>query len=255
MKKAWVIAPLVAVATLLTVGLFIRSKVKRYYKEKGLGVHSFVMKAQGPISAPPLELAKLIATPSLDGRIDRRAVRAYKKRLESLPMIKQSSVSKKRSTLIFSYTMREPFFKLADYDNVGIDEEGALFPLYPYYVPRKYVSLVLGDGLPADPFGSVIKEGRFEEAKRLYQALKTDETDALELTLMDLSQVDAVSMGRRSVVAEYKSETGSIAVTFFPLEEALVLKKVRALNKAGFGEEESIFVDLRIPEKALITRR
>lgn len=255
MKKAWVIVPMVVVATLLTVGLFVRAKLHRYYKQKGLGVHSFVMKAQGAISAPPLELAKLIAAPSLDRRIDRKAVRMYKKRLESLPMIEQSSVSKKRSTLIFSYTMRQPLFKLADYDNVGIDKEGALFPLYPYYVPRKYVNLVLGEGLPADPFGSVIKEGRFNKAKQLYQALKTEDSEELKLTMMDLSQVDAVSMGRRSVVAEYTSETGSIAVCFFPLEESSVLKKVRALKKAGFGESESIFVDLRIPEKALITRR
>lgn len=78
--------------------------------------------------------------------------------LQSLPFMKNVSISALPPSLVsIDYTMRAPKWLLADYENIAVDEEGYIFPITPFYTPKKLPHIQLG--LP--PFlGSSDLQGR-----------------------------------------------------------------------------------------------
>ena len=71
------------------------------------------------------------------------------------PFIKSAIVKKlKPKTIYVDYTVREPIAWVGDYENVAIDREGRIFPVFPFFSPKKLPKIFLH--LPpfgeADPF-------------------------------------------------------------------------------------------------------
>jgi len=71
-------------------------------------------------------------------------------RLKALDAFSRVKVRRVRpGIVIIDYTLRTPLAKLADYENRAIDATGAhIFPLYPFFSPKKLPELYLGSSEP-----------------------------------------------------------------------------------------------------------
>lgn len=71
-------------------------------------------------------------------------------RLLSCPLISEAKIKRiPPGALYVDYTVRKPIAWLSDYQNTGIDHEGFLFPVAPFFSPKNLPEIYLG--LP--PFG------------------------------------------------------------------------------------------------------
>jgi hypothetical protein len=71
-----------------------------------------------------------------------------RKKLLASPLIKDATVKRiKPGTVYIDYAVRQPIAYLADYVNTGLDEEGYLFPISPFFTPKRLPEIYLG--LPA----------------------------------------------------------------------------------------------------------
>lgn len=72
-------------------------------------------------------------------------------KLLASPLIKGATIKRIRpGTVYIDYVVRQPVAYLADYTNTALDEEGYIFPFYPFFTPKKLPEIVVG--LP--PFGT-----------------------------------------------------------------------------------------------------
>lgn len=67
------------------------------------------------------------------------------KKLQEFPIFKtiQAQLSE-QGELLVSYELRKPIFILSDYGNLGLDAEGYILPLKPYYSPKILPQVYLG---------------------------------------------------------------------------------------------------------------
>ena len=64
------------------------------------------------------------------------------------PFFKTASVEKKVPGVVtISYELRRPIALIGDYENVAISEDKFLFPLLPFYSPKKLPEIILGDAV------------------------------------------------------------------------------------------------------------
>ncbi len=71
--------------------------------------------------------------------------RQAEKKILSSPLIKSAIIKRLPPGAIYiDYEVRKPVAKLADYKNIGIDSEGYLFPLSPFFSPKEIPEIYLG---------------------------------------------------------------------------------------------------------------
>ncbi|PCI76715.1 hypothetical protein COB21_04100 [Candidatus Aerophobetes bacterium] len=253
MRKSFLIIGSVSFIFFVAATLFVTSKLKRYYKEQGLGVTSFVMEPMGELSAPALELFKYIGNLE-EPVINNKKIKLLTKRLLNLPMIESGFIKKRRSTLVIGYQLRTPLFILEDYENIGIDKEGFLFPLYPFYAVQKRVKLLLGCKFQQAPLGIAIDDVKFQKVLQLYPHLSLPDESLLRLELIDVSLIDAMSLGSRKIVVHYLWNDAQVVVTFLEGQEGAVVDKVLTLVQSLNEPTSHLEIDLRIEGQAYITR-
>jgi hypothetical protein len=215
-----------------------------------------------------------------------------RKKLISCPMIKDALLKRVSSgALYIDYTTRKPVAALLDYQNIGLDGEGYLFPLAPFFSPKHLPEIYLG--LP--PFGeSADAQGRKGGAwltpldnKHLRLALQIleafDDTswkEGIRILRIDVSKAFAPSYGEREIVLlteeEISLRTGDRPLVclfpkilrlgtknyikqlgnFLSLRKNIIEDYKRQVGEGNFQNERVEFVpriiDLRIPELALI---
>lgn len=67
------------------------------------------------------------------------------KRLLSYPIFKRATCRRLQPGIVHvDYLLREPIAELSDFDNLAIDAEGYVFPLTPYFTPKRLPELSLG---------------------------------------------------------------------------------------------------------------
>lgn len=138
------------------------------------------------------------------------------RKLLASPLIKRAKVTKVYPNTVFvDYTVREPKAMLYDYLNCAIDEEGYLFPLSPFFTPKKLPEIYLGL-LPfgqEDEFGK--KGGSFNkpldlgEIKLAFSIIDHFEKSPLRLLRVDVSNAFSDSWGRREIVLVIEDVDGS----------------------------------------------
>lgn len=117
------------------------------------------------------------------------------KRLKELPMVKDVHIKRKPpNTLYVDYTLRQPIAMVADLENTAMDDEGRLFPFAPFYSPKN---------LPEVRFG--LKHFTTWEKPVSGHALALElitllDYHKLKALLIDVSQVEAESLGKRQIV-------------------------------------------------------
>lgn len=133
-------------------------------------------------------------------------------KLLSSPLIAKAQVQRMPPhTLYIDYEVRKPIARLRDYENVGVDREGFLLPLSPFFSPKELPEIYLG--LP--PFGqSQDAQGRsgglwqtpvhnrhFDLALQILQFLEGSTWRmGLKIKRIDVSNAYASTLGQREIV-------------------------------------------------------
>lgn len=198
--------------------------------------------------------------------------------LLSSPLIAHAKVKRlPPSTLYIDYEVRKPMARVADFQNTAIDREGYLFPIDPFFSPKRLPEIYLG--LSADT-GWHIKSPYFDLALEILQFLETAPwKEGLRIERIDVSNAFAPSLGQREVVLfteeelSVRKENGEIVCVFpkilrlAPKDYTQQLNNFFALRKTMMEdyrrqiaslEEGGRFapriVDLRIPQLAFVEK-
>jgi len=174
------------------------------------------------------------------------------------------------------YTVRQPIALLYQYENIAIDAEGYLFPLLPFFPPKKLPEIYL-----KEPFKNPLQGADFELAKTFLQLLEIPlYKNLIHVKRIDLSHIFATSYGRREIVLQLEDEVlrreGDREVLFlFPrllrlstknyaaelgnylkLREQLLIEESKKLKTLKTSQEIYRFpekiIDLRLPSLAFI---
>ncbi len=165
--------------------------------------------------------------------------------LRESPLIKKVSASYlSPDTLYIDYTLRSPTFALIDLENVALDLEGYLFPLSPYFTPKKLPELYLGL-IEVPPWSLPLRREEVALANHLYALL------GKRVKRIDLSRSNENSLGRREmiVILEYP---GGICHTLrlSPKRYEEELRNYQRFQKKV--QDQRLIIDLRVPHLAYV---
>ena len=88
----------------------------------------------------------------LDLSVDKPALfktfdtKAAEDKLYADSLIEQVAVKKIKPNMVYiDYTLRKPIAKASDFYNAALDKEGVLFPIHPFFSPKKLPEIYLGE--------------------------------------------------------------------------------------------------------------
>lgn len=205
-------------------------------------------------------------------------IKKAQKQLTSSPLIANAKVKRlPPSTLYIDYEVRKPIARLSDFNNTAIDREGYLFPIDPFFSPKRLPEIYLG--LPATT-GWHVKSPYFDLALEILQFLETAPwKEGLRIERIDVSNAFAPSLGQREVVLfteeelSVRKENGEVICVFpkilrlapkdytqqlsnfFALRRTMMedyRKQVATLEEGGRFAPR--IIDLRIPQLAFVEK-
>lgn len=164
------------------------------------------------------------------------------------PLIKRAKVSViKPQTVYIDYTVRKPLAWIFEYENTAIDEEGYLFPVYPFFTPKQLPELYLG----LIPFGKSVEMGERGPGQwnvplqGKYVTLGIDllkRTRNLNIRRIDLSNAYAETLGSREIVIYLEDEI----LTIKQQKETLgIIPRLIRLSTKDYLKELGNFFQLR----------
>jgi hypothetical protein len=199
------------------------------------------------------------------------------------PLIKDARVKKiSPGTLYIDYNLRKPIALLGDFTNTAIDEDGVIFPIHPFFTPKKLPLLILGiseENLP--PWGTPLETRRTDLGIELLNLVTSQCcTSKHVLTQLDVSKAFAPSYGQREIILvfenklEKESKGTSVLIqyshlvristenyleelaNYLTLAEYLQTEelKVATTDSAPLVKYEPIIINMRIPHLAFIKR-
>lgn len=162
-------------------------------------------------------------------------------KLLSSPLIASAKVERlPPSTLYIDYEVRKPVAWLADFNNMAIDLQGNLFPVAPFFSPKRLPEIYLG--LPANA-GWQIKSAPFDLALEILQFLETAPwKEGLRIQRIDVSNAFAPSLGQREVVLFTEEE---LSVRKGEEEIVCVFPKILRLAPKEYTQQLGNFFALR----------
>ncbi len=92
--------------------------------------------------------------------------------------------------------LRTPVAYLGDYTNVAIDEEGTMLPFLPFFTPKNFPKIYLGEEL------TNLWGGRLSSKKYLLSRELLGRLQQLGMTIksIDVSRIDSFSYGQREII-------------------------------------------------------
>lgn len=128
--------------------------------------------------------------------INRLDIDKINKKLKAFPIFKSIDAEMtKEGALQINYFLRNPEYQLKDYTNCGIDDEGFLMPLTPFYTPKKLTQVFLG--LDKLDFS---KAYQVSLANEVIHFFRLNQLDQLTVTMIDLSKMKAVIKSHQEVI-------------------------------------------------------
>lgn len=172
-------------------------------------------------------------------------------KLLSSPMIKEASIRiDKPDTIYVDYVIRHPLAWCFDYENIAIDEEGYLFPLYPFFSPKKLPELYFGLApfdLPAQderPEGTFVTPLRGKYVDLAYKLLDLLSSNAKKqgffIKRIDVSNAFANSYGKREIVVIIENE-----IYYPPDDDYYLFSHVLRLSRKNYAQELGNYFSLR----------
>ncbi|MCK4935002.1 MAG: hypothetical protein KAR79_05395, partial [Simkaniaceae bacterium] len=134
---------------------------------------------------------------------------ATKKLLES-PVIKQVNICLENpDTIKVDYEIRKPLAWCYDFENIVIDEEGYLLPLYPFFSPKILTEMYFGLET-FEGFDEPIKGKHVDLAMQLFHMLHSEgDATTFFIKRVDVSNAFSPSYGKREVVVVLEHEAFS----------------------------------------------
>lgn len=174
------------------------------------------------------------------------------------PLIKAVTLKKIHpGTLYIDYQIRTPVAFLADYTNTAIDEEGYLFPVSPFYTPKKLPTIYLGlEDLEKNWGMTLIDDPRMQLALDVIKATH----DGLLVKKIDVSQSFADSDGQRQIILGIEEASQFFLLRLHSEEykqniaNYLVLRENLFQNNADVGSGKTSIIDFRVPHLAFIKK-
>ena len=163
--------------------------------------------------------------------------RALEKKLFSCPVIKSASVRPLVPSLVhIEYATRIPVASVADYADTAVDNEGVLFPLYPFFSAKRLPQLHLGS--VQDITWGKLSLPELALGLEILEYCKKD-----NLTSIDTRNAYA-SGGRREIVLNVEGKLIRINTASWREEIALFFKALPVIEKQT-GMKKSTIVDMR----------
>lgn len=164
-------------------------------------------------------------------------------KLANYPFFHTVDVKKLRpSTVSVQYRLREPCAKLGERSNTVLDKEGILFPLLPYFSPRRLPELVVGE--PGE--GSI-----GQEKLTLFLDLLA-RFPPYSVERVDLAALESHTLGKRQIVVicthQEKRCTLRLSSDRYPQE----ITDFFHIQLNSLCKEESCLIDLRLPRMACL---
>lgn len=118
------------------------------------------------------------------------------KKLKAFPIFKTIEAEfTKEGELFVSYHLRNPQFRLKDFTNCAVDEEGFVIPLSSFYTPKNLPHLYLG--LQELDFS---KNHQINLANQIINFFVINNLDQLSVTLIDLSRLNSKLKSHQEVI-------------------------------------------------------
>ena len=170
------------------------------------------------------------------------------------PLIAKASLKRMPPDALYvDYTVRQPVAKLGDYENIGLDREGYLFPLVPFFSPKELPEIYLG--LPS--FGA----GEDDQGRRgglwqtpmdnrhlrlAFEILQSFDgapwKEGLRVKRIDVSNAFHSSLGQREIVLLTDEELSHIKDG---VEVVFHLPKILRLAPKHYPQQLANFLTLR----------
>ena len=174
-----------------------------------------------------------------------------RERLLKSAVIKQACV-KKRSpdTVYVDYEVFKPIARIGDMHNLAVDEEGNLFPLEPFFAPKRLVSFYFHEESQSSFH---LDKEKFSLALRFYAELKRQIDEQTVFLSIDVSQAFHRSFGKREIVLLVQDLSGKQYVRFTPDRFSEQIKHYLALRALlHTGSLVDKVIDLRVSKAAYV---
>ncbi len=151
------------------------------------------------------------------------------------PVIKEAHVTVLAPGSVYiDYTVRKPIAWLGNYHNRAIDEEGHVFPIYPFFTPKNLPEIYLS------------KKSNPKELALAFKILKLLPPQTFSLKRIDVANAFAPSCGSREIVLITESTYLRLSTKNYQQELGNYLSLRPELSS------DTQIIDLRIPKLAFI---
>jgi hypothetical protein len=135
-------------------------------------------------------------------------------KLLSSPVIQEASFKKIEPNMVYiDYTVRRPLGWAADFINTAIDKDGYLFPVYPFFSPKKLPEIYLGtlgvqEALQEKtPSFEIPLKGKYTDlAFEVLDLMQQEGKDQFRVKKVDVSAAFAPTLGKREIVVTLENE-------------------------------------------------
>jgi|JI9StandDraft_1071089.scaffolds.fasta_scaffold06273_7 hypothetical protein len=195
----WVIGSLFCTTAVFGIGLDLYRLVVSYRIFPEAVIDTIVQTSPSKEAISTFYLAELLHL-SEDAKISYEdfSVEEAKEHLLEEPLFKEVFLEKRKPrTLYIDYTIRKPVALLADFENTAIDEEFYLFPLEPFFSPKKLPEIYLG----LTEYPKRIEKKELDLAFRVIHVLQEKRPfPDVEIKKIDTANAYADSFGKREIV-------------------------------------------------------
>ncbi len=197
----WMFSSVILVSGSILLGRFYYLHIhNQRLNDDAYNIAAIVQTGSVKNALPTVYLAEVIGL-SVDKRINIYQFDTIeaRKNLIASPVIKDADViAIPPETVYVDYTVREPVAYLADYDNAAIDEEGVMFPVSPFFTPKRIPEVYIGIADEELPWESKIEDIRLDIMFDIIKKLSSVE-NFFEVVRIDVSQAYADSYGKRQI--------------------------------------------------------
>lgn len=183
-----------------------RHQTRAWQRDDRYHVLAIVQRAHGAEALRTQDLAELLGL-SCD-----RPSHLYALNLETMrqqllrcPAIRRAEVRRVHPDILYvDYEMHTPIAFYADYENVAIDADGWVFPITPYFTPKRLPQFFLGNA-SSPTWDRPLTSPELQLARTVLACLETTLAGSVPIQI-DASNAYSQNMGRREVVALLQCE-------------------------------------------------
>lgn len=174
-------------------------------------------------------------------------------KLLSIPMIQSATVRKERPNRVYiDYSIRQPIAKIGDFTNIAIDLEKKLFPLTPFYSPKRLPEFYLG----IKEYKQELSGKEIDLAFSVFAAVaKVHFEREVFIEQIDVSNAFSSSYGKREIVVVLGEEKTKIYLRLSPRGYLSEINNYLSMNKqlqTCSNSNIDQVVDLRISKLAYV---